>query len=150
MKHGDSGKNRAPEYKIWAGMLSRCNNPNHISFKRYGERGIGVCEEWKDYTNFIRDMGYRPSSKHSLERRDNSKGYSKENCFWATLIEQGRNKRNNRYIETPLGKMLLCEAAEVSGIGIHTLIGRVDRGWDAKDMFKEPKFTWNKSTGARS
>ena len=140
MKHGDATvKNRAPEYKIWAGMLSRCTNPNHISFKRYGDRGIGVCAEWTSYENFIADMGYRPSPKHSLERRDNSIGYSKGNCFWATASEQARNRRSNKVIDTPFGPMLLCEAAEISGIAYQCLNHRIKRGWKAADLFKKPR-----------
>lgn len=140
--HGDaSHKNRAPEYKIWAGMLARCTNPNHISFKRYGERGITVCEEWTSYENFIRDMGHRPSQGHSLERRDNYLGYSKGNCFWATASEQARNRRGNKVIDTPLGPMLLCEAAEISGIAVQCIKHRIKRGWKASDLFNKPRVT---------
>jgi hypothetical protein len=81
-------------YKIWAGMIQRCTNPNRIAFKHYGERGIGVCDRWKVFLNFFEDMGHPPSDKHSLERSDNDKCYEPSNCKWATAEVQSRNNRN--------------------------------------------------------
>jgi hypothetical protein len=81
-------------------MLERCRRESHKSYKAYGGRGIGVCEEWdpkitKDAaSNFLRDMGPKPSPEHSLERKDNSLGYSPSNCIWGTRAQQGINRRN--------------------------------------------------------
>lgn len=84
-----------PEYDTWNAMKSRCKdkqNPN------YGGRGIEVCAEWvNDFSRFLKDMGYRPI-KHSLDRIDPNKGYSPDNCRWATIKEQAMNKRNVRTI----------------------------------------------------
>lgn len=143
--HGHTAGRRTPEYAVWSGMIGRCRNEKHISYPRYGGRGIDVCEEWLRFENFIRDMGPRPSDKHSIDRRDNSLGYSKENCFWATPLEQSRNKRSNRRIDTPLGPMLLCEAAEKSGIDVQCLMGRIARGWMVADLFKTPLVTRKKA-----
>lgn len=94
--HGQSG---TPAYRCWVKMIQRCENPNEINFERYGGRGITVCPEWRNsFSQFLIDMGPRPSRAHSIERKDNSKGYSKDNCVWATPVEQGANKRNNRLI----------------------------------------------------
>lgn len=82
-----------PEYKIWSAMVQRCTNSKNKNYKNYGGRGIAVCEEWLMFANFFRDMGERPTSKHTLEREDNNKGYSKENCKWATRTENNFNKR---------------------------------------------------------
>jgi len=74
-------------------MIDRCTNKNSTGFNNYGGRGIKVCEEWKDFMQFYRDMGIRPDN-HSLERIDVNKGYSKNNCEWATKSKQCLNKRS--------------------------------------------------------
>lgn len=87
------GKHKTSEYQIWLTMRQRCTNPNHNGYENYGGRGISVCERWNDFTNFYADMGKRPSPKHSIDRKDNNKGYYPENCKWSTQSEQNRNQR---------------------------------------------------------
>lgn len=84
-----------PSYRAWQCMHSRINNSNNASYKRYGARGLTICTEWYDINNFIKDMGIRPSNKHSLGRKNNNKGYSKINCRWETVIQQENNKSTN-------------------------------------------------------
>jgi hypothetical protein len=80
------------EYKIWQLMKDRCFNPNYRYFHRYGGRGITVSNEWLDFQNFWNDMCPRPEGKVSLDRIDNSGNYCKENCRWASVTTQRRNR----------------------------------------------------------
>lgn len=80
------------EYSTWKDMRKRCTNPNTRCYKNYGARGVNVCKRWEDFNNFLEDMGKRPSSKHSIDRIDNNKGYTPSNCRWATIKQQNENR----------------------------------------------------------
>ena len=88
------------EYNIWTLIKNRCYNEKYARYKDYGGRGITMSKEWKEsFESFYRDMGPRPSLEHSINRLENDKGYSKDNCNWATQIEQQNNRSSNVYCE---------------------------------------------------
>jgi hypothetical protein len=80
-------------YRCWTNMKQRCDNPRIPGYKNYGGRGITYTANWISYLGFSKDMGQPPTSKHQLERRDNNKGYNKDNCYWATKEQQMFNRR---------------------------------------------------------
>lgn len=120
---------KLPEYETWGRIRQRCTNPKNPAFPDYGARGIRMCERWASFENFYADMGPRPSPKHSIDRRDNNGDYSPENCRWATLKQQSRNKRNNVWIEHDGKRMILEDWATETGLPRTTLEQRVWRAW---------------------
>lgn len=125
--HGASGH---PLFPTWAQMITRCENPNAAWFKNYGGRGIKVCDTWRsDPYAFFSAVGPKPFPSASLDRRDNDGDYCPDNVRWATLKEQARNRSVNVWVDTPMGKMILKDAAGHFGFKRNVLEGRHARGW---------------------
>lgn len=134
--HGQSAK--CPEYKVWKKMRSRCENTANKDYHHYGGRGISVCDEWKSFEAFYRDMGPRPSPKHTIERMENSLGYSKANCVWATRKKQSRNTRRNRILTFDGITQSVPDWADQLGISQKILHFRLRAGWTVEDTLTIP------------
>jgi hypothetical protein len=127
MKLGRIGTHKrsgTSEHNIWQTMKARCSNPNNSSYKNYGGRGITVCDSWKEFANFYKDMGSKPAGK-SLDRINNDGPYSPENCRWATQKEQCNNYRRNIVITFRNETHTLTEWSAILGIRYATLRKRL-------------------------
>lgn len=90
IKHG---KYRTTEYNSWRGLRERCYMQSHAEYFRYGAKGVTVCDRWREsFSNFLEDMGEKPSPKHSLDRIDTKGNYEPDNCRWATPTTQAYNQ----------------------------------------------------------
>jgi hypothetical protein len=118
-------------------MRARALNPNAKGYHNYGGRGITVCERWVVFTNFLADMGERPSGT-SLDRIDNNKGYEPGNCRWATPKEQNRGRRVTRLIEYQGRTQCLKDWAEEFGISETGLTARLARGLSVEEALTKP------------
>lgn len=136
LKHG---KRYTPTYNIWSGMKDRCNNLNNANYIYYGGRNIQVCKRWLDsFSNFLEDMGERPTNQHSLDRIDNNGSYTPENCRWATAKEQANNTRNNRYISFDGETKTLSQWADSQNIQKQTISSRIKNGWSLEKALTTP------------
>ncbi len=134
--HGMTG---SPEYEAWHAMIRRCENPRAIGWKNYGGRGVKVCDRWRHSSkDFLEDMGRRPSPSHSLDRIDSNGNYTPENCRWATLKEQHRNRRDNAYVNYKGETRCVSEWAETVGMNPELLRDRLRYGWTMERAWNEP------------
>lgn len=133
--HGMSGTR---VYASWLGMLRRCYDDHYEKYRYYGGRGIGVCDQWvKSFDQFYSDMGDRPNN-HTLDRIDVNKGYSPDNCRWATVEQQANNTRSNVFIQHN-GKVLsLAQWARLLGGSGSLIHGRLKLGWDQAKAVSTP------------
>lgn len=131
--HGKSGSRF---YNIYKGINKRCNNPKEPGYKNYGGRGIK--NEWKSFKDFSNDMQKTYKNSLTIERINNSGNYSKENCKWATMKEQGNNKRNNHKLKFLGKEMTIAEWSEHLGIKQSVLYRRSGLGWSINRMFNQP------------
>lgn len=138
-KHNGSHRgNQEKLYRIWNDMKRRCSKKNRADYERYGGRGISVCDDWESSYEIFRDWalsnGY--SDGLSIDRIDNDKGYSPDNCRWVTLARQANNKRNNRIVDVNGEKMTLADACRLLKLNYTTVHSRLSRGWtESQSLF---------------
>ena len=124
-----------PEYFIWYAMIRRCENKKAHGYYRYGGRGIGVCEQWREsFWKFFSDMGPRPNGG-TIERKNNDNGYSPDNCIWASRKEQQNNQSANHLVSWCGETKTVTQWAEEIGVSANTMIYRLRRGWPIEYVF---------------
>lgn len=140
-KHGHTTKSgQSRTYNSWTTMIQRCTNPKATKYDLYGGAGVSVSDEWRSFDRFLADMGERPEGK-TLDRIDGSKGYCKENCRWATPLEQQANLRSNvnvRYRGETLNMKALSRRL---GVDVSTLKYRIRKGWPETRWAEPPMIT---------
>lgn len=136
-KHGMHG---TPEYVSWTAMKTRCTNPKSTGYKYWGGKGVEIDHKWvESFQAFYDDMGPKPTPKHTLERNDGNGGYNKNNCRWATKLEQNNNASSNRLIEGLDGKIVtVAQAARDNFINEDTLRNRLNNGMSPKEALIKP------------
>lgn len=123
-----------PTYHAWEAMRQRCFDKNFAQHKDYGDRGITVCDRWSSFKKFYEDMGAKPPGL-TLERIDNSKGYDKSNCRWATRKEQANNRRTNRLVTYHGITKTLMQWVDELGLNYDRVKRRLNLGWPVEKAF---------------
>lgn len=141
IRHGHSRDGQGTAYRSWLSMNNRCYCPSNPEFENYGGRGIYVCERWRGeagFTNFLLDMGERPSGRYSIDRVDNDGIYEPSNCRWATSKEQHRNKSTNVMINIGGEVKCLKDWCFYYNINYSTVQARIRKGQTPKLAIIEP------------
>ncbi len=152
LRHGCIKNGAIPDgYNAWNGMIKRCYNPLSRVYRLYGARGITVCDRWRNsLSDFLVDIGPRPSKYHSIDRINNDGNYEPANCRWATQSQQCRNRRNNRTVTHDGVTATITEWAERTGIGYRTLLMRANLGWSPVDILTMPLHGTRHGEGSRN
>lgn len=123
---------------IWRNMIQRCDNGDRRDSKYYHDKGITVCDEWRDYKTFEKwaiENGY--AENLTLDRINDSRNYEPSNCQWITLEEQQRKKSNNIWIEYNGEKKILADWAREYKINRKTLESRLEMGYTFEEALKK-------------
>jgi hypothetical protein len=135
--HGATSGGASPEYGVFARAKGRCNNPSNPDYPDYGGRGIEF--RFISFEDFLKTLGLRPSSRHSIDRIDVNGHYEKGNVQWATMQQQARNRRNNRLINHAGRTQTLQGWAEEFGVTRGALKQRLKRGWQIEQALTTPQ-----------
>jgi hypothetical protein len=128
--HGHHARGRRTKvYRVWDAMIQRCSNSRHKYYPYYGGRGISVCERWLKFASFLIDMG-PPDAGMTLDRIDNAKGYSPENCRWVSRLVQQNNLRSNVRVQFQGENLTLAELSRKVGMPYQKVRARISiYGW---------------------
>jgi hypothetical protein len=136
------GYSKTPMYAVYRSMIDRCRLPTHHAWQNYGARGIKVCEDWqKGFINFWSDMKDTYELGLTLDRVDVNDNYCKENCRWTTSLVQNSNRRDNRFVQTPKGKMTIAQASREFGVNVTTLLYRLSVNCPNELLFDQPNYS---------
>jgi hypothetical protein len=135
--HAPHGKTNTRAHKAWMEMNRRCHDPKRKAYPDYGGRGISICERWKDFRNFLEDMGECPDGL-TLDRKDTNGNYEPENCRWVTYKVQNNNRRSNRLLEWNGECKTMTAWSEITGIKVGTLWQRLEFGWTIDRALTHP------------
>ena len=125
-------------YDVWNSMIMRCTNPNSKSYKRYGERGIKVCERWRTFQNFYDDMFEDYKDGLSIDRINNDGNYEPSNCKWRSKKQQANNTRGNHLLTYKNKEYTLMEASEKFKVPYSALKRRIYKGWSIDKAIETP------------
>lgn len=132
------GMSKTEEYRIWSGMITRCENTHRNTSKRYVNRGIKVCDRWRfSFKSFLEDMGPRPSSRYTIDRINNDGNYEPSNCRWATIKEQANNKSTNVKFIINGESISRTELCRKYGINQTTFRHRINSGYSLEDALRK-------------
>lgn len=126
------GMSDTPEYNTWVHMIQRCHNPSNKDYKHYGERGIQVCDIWREsFEAFYMCVGAKPTPEHTIERLEYNKNYEPGNVTWATRTTQNRNKRDNinLTIDGITQTVSMWATDPRCTVTAFTIYKRLSRGW---------------------
>lgn len=148
------GKRNTRLYIVWISMKQRCLNPKNKDYRKYGKRGITICDKWKNdfmsFYNWVIEQGYdenAPKGMFTIDRIDNDGNYEPSNCRLASIKVQSNNKRNNRYIEYNGEIYTLTMLADKYHINPSTFSDRLERGWTLEQALTiSPKGKYKKVT----
>ncbi len=131
---------------IWQGMKKRCSDPCANGYKLYGGRGITVCKEWEDFSEFVKwSVSHGYADDLTIDRIDNDGDYCPENCRWATAIQQANNRYTNKYIEFDGKRLTYSQWARKTGLHKNTIRMRILKGWSVEDCLTTPAWKNPKS-----
>lgn len=136
-RNATHGLSQKKIYKVWRSLMSRCYDTENPQYYRYGGRGITVSKEWHELTKFAEDMGDPPKGLQ-IDRVDNNKGYSKENCRWATRKENMNNREANVFINLNGESRTVSEWCAIFNFKTSTIYGRLKAGWETDKLFIKP------------
>ena len=144
------GQKQSRLYRVWCAMKERCSNPHNKSYPRYGGRGVEVCKEWREsfqtFAEWSAHNGYQDGL--TIDRIDNSKGYSEENCRWVTTAEQNRNYGRNVLLTYQGKTQGMADWAEELGINRSTISFRLRSGKTVEEALSKNdgrKTRWKKT-----